>query len=56
MALDAAMMVITAIVFNVLDPAVLLKDDDQEAFEKRTLESNQGSSVEAEGRAEVREK
>jgi len=46
--LDAAMMVIAAIAFAVLDPATLLKDNDGEAFEKRGLESSGGSNSEIE--------
>lgn len=56
-ALDGAMMAIAAIAFNVLDPAVLLKDNDTEAFDKRNLESSGGSNVEVEEqRVGVREK
>jgi hypothetical protein len=55
--LDGAMMAIASIAFNVLDPAVLLQDDDREAFDKRGPESSGGSSLEIEEqRAGISEK
>lgn len=47
-ALDAAMIVIASISLNILDPAVLLKDNDKVVFEQRSLGGSPGSNTEVE--------
>jgi hypothetical protein len=54
-ALDAAMMVIAAWSLNILDPAVLLNEDDKEVFLNRGIETSHSSATEVEEqRVEVR--